>query len=237
MILTLGAIRQLCVVGSYLACAVARARDAEAVAYAFESAAKGIEGAAELWGGQAPPAVVQRIARRQIKRIEEGSEQWLASDLGPDWRRNPDAEAMLAALEHVLPACLPGPGGFAAEDIDSSRIVDAALIRAAAFDPKDATFAPGGIGRNVLRSLLAGSITALEHDSEFRDLLQLAGLRELLRRSRENEGAAERRHRESEEAAERRQREVLEALARDKGVDPSVLTPLFEHLGQRSSDA
>ena len=60
-------------------------------------------------------------ARRQIERIEEGSEQWLASDLGPDWRRNPDAEAMLAALEHVLPACLPGPKGFAAEDIDASR--------------------------------------------------------------------------------------------------------------------
>jgi hypothetical protein len=40
-ILTLGAIRQLCVVGSYLACAVARAHNAEEVAYTFESAAKG----------------------------------------------------------------------------------------------------------------------------------------------------------------------------------------------------
>jgi hypothetical protein len=71
-ILTRGAIRQLCVVGSYLACAVARARDAEAVAYSFESAAKGIEGAAELRGTRAPPRIVQRITRRQIKRIEDG---------------------------------------------------------------------------------------------------------------------------------------------------------------------
>jgi hypothetical protein len=137
--LTLRAIRQLCVVGSYLACAVARASEAEAVAYAFESAAKGIEGAGELRGILAPPAVVQRIARRQIKRIEDGCEKWLASDLGANWRENPNAEAMLAALEHVLPTCLPGPDGFATEDIVSSRIVEAALIRAAALDPKGRT--------------------------------------------------------------------------------------------------
>jgi hypothetical protein len=206
-VLTLGTVRQLCVVGSYLACALARASDAEAVAYAFESAAKGIEGVDELRGIRAPPAVVQRIAGRQIKRIEDGCEKWLASDLGVNWRKNPDAEAMLASLVHVLPACLPGPDGFATEDIVTGRIVEAALIRAAALDPKDAIFARGGIGHNVLRSLLGHSIAALEHDAEFRELLQLAGLRELLRRSPEHE-----------EAAERRQRELLEAIARDKGV-------------------
>ena len=94
----------------------ARASDAEVVAYAFESAAKGIEGAGELRGIRAPPALVRRIARRQIKRIEEGCEEWLASDLGANWQKNPDAEAMLAALEHVLPACLPGPAGFATKN-------------------------------------------------------------------------------------------------------------------------
>jgi hypothetical protein len=56
-ILTLGAIRQLCVVGSYLACALARASESEAIAYAFESAAKGIEGAGEFYGHAAPPEV------------------------------------------------------------------------------------------------------------------------------------------------------------------------------------
>src|SRR5580704_7706601 len=145
-ILTVGAIRQLCVVGSYIACAVARAADAEEVAYAFEGAAKGIEGAEELRGIHAPPPIVQRIARRQIKRIEDDCENWLASDLGANWRKNPDAEATLAALPHVLPACLPGPDGFATEDIVGSRIVEAALLRAAALDPKDPTFAKGGIG-------------------------------------------------------------------------------------------
>jgi predicted Zn-dependent protease len=205
---------------------VARANDAEAVADSFESVAKSIEGAAELRGTRAPPEVVKRvtrIARRQIKRIEDGCEDWLASDLGANWQKNPDGDAMLAALEDVLPACLPGPDGFATKDIVSSRIVDAALIRAAALDPKDLTFAKGGIGHNVLRSLLVGSISALEDDAEFRELLQLSGLRELLRRSREHDEAAERRH-----------LEVLEAIACEKGVDPKVLTPLFDHLGHRA---
>jgi hypothetical protein len=219
-LLTLGAIRQLCVVGSYLACAVARARESEAVAYAFESAAKSIEGVGELHGTTAPP-VVQRIARRQIKRIEDGCEKWLASDLGANWRKNQDAEAMLAALEDVLPACLPGPDGLATEDIVPGRIVEAALIRAAALDPKDPTFVKGGIGHSVLRSLLARSIADLEQDAEFRELLQLSGLRELLRRSREQEQAAERRH-----------RELLEAIARQKGVEIPPLQAILVKLGE-----
>ena len=53
-------------------------------------------------------------------------------------------------------------------------------------DPKDRTFAPDGIGHDVLRCLLLRSVAALEHDAEFRELLQMAGLRELLRRSREH---------------------------------------------------
>lgn len=217
-ILTLGAIRQLCVVSSYLACAVARATESEAVAYAFESAAKGIEGAGEFRTKASPE--VRRIVRRQIKRIEDSCETWLASELGADWQHNSDARAMLAALEHVLPGCLPGPDAFAAEDLDSSRITELALTHAVALDQKDLTFAKGGIGYNVLRSLLVGSIAALEHDAEFRELLQVSGLRELLRRGRNNE-----------EAAERRQRELLEAIAREKGVDPKLLAPLFDHLG------
>jgi hypothetical protein len=167
-------------------------------------------------------ADVGKVTRRKLG---------LASDLGPNWQKNPDAEAMLAALEDVLPKCLPGPDGFATEDIVSSRIVEAALIHAAALDPKDATFAKGGIGYNVLRSLLARSIAALEHDAEFRDLLQLAGTRELLRRSREAEGTAEHRYRESEQAAERRQRELLEAIARDKGVEIAPLQAILAKLG------
>ena len=221
MILTVGSIRLLCVVGSYLACAVARALDAEAVAYAFEGAAKSIEGAGEFKKTKAPPEIVQHIARRQIKRIGENCEQWLEDDLGAEWRKNTDAASVLPALEHVLPACLPGSDGFAAEDLLPDRIVEAALARAAAIDPKDKTFAPDGIGHNVLRCLLSRSVAALEHDAEFRELLQMAGLRELLRRSREHEDANERRH-----------REVLEAIARDKGVNPEVLAPLFDHLGQ-----
>ncbi len=35
-----------------------------------------------------------------------------------------------------------------------------------------------------------------------------------------------------EDGNARRHREVMEAIARDKGVDPSVLVPLFTHLGQ-----
>ena len=223
MILTLGAARLVCVVGSYLACAVARASDAEAVAYAFEGAAKSIEGAGEFKKAAAPPLIVQRIARRQIKRIEDSCEKWLEHDLGAECRKNADAASVLPALEHVLSACLPESDGFAAEDLLPGRIVNAALARAAVLDPKDKTFAPGGIGHDVLRCLLARSVAALEHDADFRELLQLSGLRELLRRSREHEEANDRRH-----------RELLEAIAREKGVDPKVLAPLFDHLGQSS---
>jgi hypothetical protein len=232
MILTLGAIRQLCVVGSYLACAAARARDADGVAYAFESAAKGMEGAEEFHTGAAPPLTVERVARRQIKRIKKNCEQWLTSDLGPNWRRDPNAEAMIAALEDVLPLCLPGPEGFAEEDLDSNRIVQAALDRAAAIDAKDPTFANGGIGYSVLRSLLKGSIAALEHDREFRELLHLSGLRELLRRSRTSEEAAERRHRESDRASARRQVELLQAIGRQRGVEAATLRAILTKLGE-----
>jgi tetratricopeptide (TPR) repeat protein len=230
MILTLGSVRLLCVVGSYLACAVARAADAEAVAFAFEGVAKSIEGVGELYPAKAPPAIVQRVAHRQIRHIEEGCEKWLEQDLGPAWRNNADAASVLPALEHVLPACLPGSGGFAAEDLNPDRIVAAALVRAAAIDPKDRTFAPGGIGHNVLRCLLARSVAALEHDAEFRELLQLAGLRELLHRSREHDARLD----AIAEADERRHRELLQAIARDKGIDPQVLAPLFDHLGHGS---
>jgi hypothetical protein len=137
MILTLGAARLVCVVGSYLACAVARASNAEEVAYAFEGAAKAIEGAGEFKKAKAPPMIVQRIARRQIKRIEESCEKWLEHDLGAEWRKNAETASILPALEHVLPACLPESDGFAAEDLLPGRIVNAALARAAAFDPKD----------------------------------------------------------------------------------------------------
>jgi hypothetical protein len=99
-ILTLGAIRHLCVVSSYLACAVARATESEAIAYVFESAAKGIEGAGEF-RTTAPPQV-RRIVRRQIKHIEDNCERWLASELGADWRN-------IEALEDVLPRCYSLP--------------------------------------------------------------------------------------------------------------------------------
>jgi tetratricopeptide (TPR) repeat protein len=45
-------------------------------------------------------------------------------------------------------------------------------------------------------------------------------------------GTIDIRYGETSEDAERRHREVLEAIAREKGVDPSVLRPLFEHLGR-----
>jgi len=192
MILTLGAIRQLCVVGSYLACAAARALEAESVAFVAEATAKGVEGVGEFRGGATPNeiALIRRITRRQLKHIEAHCEDWLADDLGVDWRtREPDAEAALAALEHVLPACMPGADGFAQEDLSSDRIVQAALARATALDWKDRTFAPGGIGYIALGCLLAHSVAALEGDPEFRGLLQLSGLRELLRRSREHREA------------------------------------------------
>jgi hypothetical protein len=48
MILTLVRPRLVCMVGSYLACAVTRASDADAVAYAFEGAAKSLEGTGEF---------------------------------------------------------------------------------------------------------------------------------------------------------------------------------------------
>jgi hypothetical protein len=117
MILTLGAIRQLCVVGSYLACAVARAHEAEDVAYLFEATAKGMEGAGELRAMGARRPIVERIARRHLKHIEENCDAWLNSDLGAKWRDDPNASAAVNALEYVLPACLPGPDGFAAEDL------------------------------------------------------------------------------------------------------------------------
>jgi tetratricopeptide (TPR) repeat protein len=128
---------------------------------------------------------------------------------------------VLAALEDVLPACLPGPDGFATEDFILDRIVVAAVARAAALDRQDPAFAKGGIGYQLLRTLLIGSITALEHDPEFRQLLQLSGLRELLRR-----------HRQSEEGAERRQLELLEAIARAKGVEIAPLRVILAKLGE-----
>ena len=213
------AARLLCVVGSYLASAVARATDSEAVAYAFEGAAKSIVGAGDFQRRKAPPEIVQRIARRQIKHIEESCEKWLQADLGARWRESTDAASILPALEHVLPACLPGSGDFAADDLLPGRIVTAALARAAALDPKDRTFAPGGAGYDVLRCLLVNSVAALEHDVEFRELLELVSLRELLRRSR----AHDKKLLAIEAANERRHHELLEVVVRDKGGDPKPL--------------
>jgi len=189
MILTVGAIRQLRVVGSYLACAAARALEADSVAFVAEATAKSVEGAGEFLGGATPKeiALIQRITRRYLKHIERHCESWLAGDLGANWRtKEPDAAAALAALGHVLPTCMPGGDGFAQEDLSSSRIVQAALARATALELRDRTFAPGGIGYIVLGCLLTHSVAALEEDPEFRGLLQLSGLRELLRRSREH---------------------------------------------------
>ena len=93
---------------------------------------KSIEGAGEFKKTKAPPEIVQHIARRQIKSIGENCEQWLEDDLGAEWRNNSDAASVLPALEHVLPACLPGSDGFAVEDLLPDRIVEAALARAAA---------------------------------------------------------------------------------------------------------
>lgn len=197
-ILTLAAIRQLCVVASYLACAAARATDAEAVSYAFESAAKGAEGAGALAGSGSQQLArrISRITRRQLKCIEDTCDRWLTSDLGPRWRSDPNAESMLATLEHVLPRCLPNPDDITSFDIDTTKVVDAALARVAASDLDDMNFSKGGIGYNVLRSLLFGSVSALEQDPEFRQLLQVSALRELLRRNRRAEEVSKQRHNE-----------------------------------------
>ena len=108
---------------------------------------------------------------------------------------------------------------------EQQRLIPKTNIRAGRHRPQRAPFATRGQHH--------GAGARLRNSATYYNWL---GLQQLLRRSRENEGAAERRHRESEEAAERRQREVLKHL-RATGSRSSVSTPLFEHLGREESDA
>jgi hypothetical protein len=136
-----------------------------------------------------------------------------------------DDERVLARLVEILPRHLPSVRDIVSVDIDFDAIRNHLQRAIARAEPED--FAPDRRGGQILGQLLFNAFTVLGQDAHLAEQMRIPVAQETLQRlSRITAQLGQ-----MEDAAERRHREVLEAIAREKGVDPKLLAPLFAHLG------
>ena len=212
-----------------------------------ESAAQAIEGL--LKGGEAANAFRERdqqilgsALRATAKRLEALYGDSLAHPHSPGFRET--VEVAFANLSEVFARCLPTGEALAKMGHDPERIA-AAVVDAALAIQIDVFADPYGEARKILTLLVRTTYETLKGDAKFMESLQgvnwtetFARLGRIEGKIDRNETEAERRHRESQAAAEQRHRESMAAsealrleMAREKGVAPDVLKPLFDHLG------
>ncbi len=213
----------------------------------FESAALAIEGLVK--GGEAAKGFQEREQRilaatlkETTKKLEVLYQESLKRRHSPGFREQ--VEVAFANLSEVMGRCLPTGEALARMNHDPEKIAEAVVAEALKIR-MDVFADPSGEARNILVMLVRETYSALRGDARFMATLEGVNWAETLSRLTRIEdkvdrvdSEAEGRHRESEVAADRRQREQLAAtdalrleIAREKGVAPDVLKPLFDHLG------
>ena len=191
----------------------------------FESAALAIEGLVK--GGEAVKAFHERDQRilaatlnATAKKLEALYEDSLRHSHSPGFREQ--VEVAFANLPDVVKQCLPTGEALARMNHDPKRVAEA-VVDAAVARRFDVFADPNGEAQKILALLVRETYAALLGDARFMATLEGVNWTETLSRLANIEDKIDR---------------VVAAtdalrleMARDRGVAPDVLKPLFDHLG------
>ena len=215
--------KQLKLAGSWLSGA-AKLAGYSWVGGSIDIALRSIDVAEALRPGQND--IVKQALGRVWTDMEAGTKAALAAEFGEDWERRGDLSATIVALPLVLERYALDTDAIFAANLDPERIAE--KMADAADSAHDDLFRKQTPGERMLRQVVREAYAAALSNKDFALKLLLRGQREVLeRQDRHAANLAE-----MEEANERRHRELQESIAREKGVDPKVLAPLFDNLGQ-----
>jgi len=211
--------------------------------HVHEAVAAGLEAAVN--GGEALTAFSEReqqvllpTLRKAAKHLEELYAQSLRQSHSAGFREN--VETAFANFPEVFARCLPSAEALAELNHDPDKVAKAVVVKAIAIQMevfKD----PHGEAHKLLTALIATTYRELREAPEFVETLAgvnwavaLGRLDRMEGEIKRQAGEAERRHREllaANEAILASNEAIRLELARDRGVDPELLRPLFEHLG------
>ncbi|HEY1363700.1 MAG TPA: tetratricopeptide repeat protein, partial [Xanthobacteraceae bacterium] len=159
--------------------------------------------------------VVQAAAARLQRRIEQNVDAWLRAEFGADPAGRDDATAAIAALDDILPKCLPDSLSVARANLDAERIAGLVVARAAAGDE---LFRAGTFGERMLRRLVREAYEEAKRDREFAALIGIPVQEVLLERTADIQ-------------------QQLAALAAQVGAEKGVPLPVLREILARLGDA
>ena len=167
----------------------------------------------------------------QLRRqIERDSGKWLEHEFAGDPAGRTDADAAIAALDDILPRCLPRATDIIAAKYDPNAIATLVVRRAAATG--DELFRADAIGARLLRCLIENAYAALQSDKAFCDATEIpfrmAVLTDLDTLKRGQETAAA-----SQSAMETR---LLAAIEAQTGAPRAVLGRVLEGFGELAAE-
>ncbi len=196
-----------------------KAFDHEAVANFLEIGATSVEAGNVLRERQRD--VVRTAATRLQKRIEQNADDWLRAEFGSDPSGGEDAAAAIAALDDLLPKCLPDGLSVAQANLDAERIAGLVVTRAGAGDEM---FREGTFGGRMLRRLVREAYQEAKRDKEFATLIGISVQEVLLGRTEELLTG---------QAAMQQQFAALATqVSADKGVPLPMLREILVRLGE-----
>jgi len=155
-----------------------RRLDHEKVAALLEIGATSVEAGEALHDRQRD--VVLASASRLQAQIERNSDVWLRTEFGSDPSGRADAAAAIAALDDILPKCLPDGLSVAQANLDTERM--AGLVVASA-GRGDELFREGTFGGRLLRCLVVGAYEEAKRDVGFATVIGIPVQQVLLQRT------------------------------------------------------
>ncbi len=157
-----------------------KALDHESVATFLEIGATSVEAGEALH--DRPRDVARAAAGRLQTQIERNSGEWLRAEFGSDPSGRADAAAAVAALDDILPKCLPDGLSVARANLDTERIADLVVSMAGRGDEM---FRNGTFGERLLRCLVRRAYEEAKRDRDFAALIGIPVQQVLLGRTEE----------------------------------------------------
>jgi hypothetical protein len=155
-----------------------KALDHESVATFLEIGANSVEAGQALHDRQRD--IVRAAAERLQAQIERNSDGWLRSEFGSDPSGRADASAAIAALDDVLPKCLPDGLSVAQANLDPERIAGLVVAKAGRADE---SFRERTFGGRLLRCLVRRAYEEAKLDRDFADVIGISVQEILLNRT------------------------------------------------------
>ena len=124
--------------------------------------------------------IVRSAAGRLQAHIERNSIEWLRAEFGSDPSGRGDAAAAIAALDDILPKCLPDGLSVAQANLDTERIAGLVVAKAGAGDEM---FRKDTFGERLLRCLVQRAYEEAKRDRDFATVIGIPVQQVLLERT------------------------------------------------------